>query len=252
MTTSDQALSAIPKGLRKPLIDEYNSIVHNYLEGRWEPSELSGGKFCEVVYTILEGFASGNYKDSPVKPDNFVAACRTLEKMGANARSFQILIPRILPALYEIRNNRGVGHVGGDVDSNHIDATAVLSVSSWIMAELIRVFHDISIEDAQRLADSLIERRTPLVWHSGDIRRVLNPDLGLRDQVLVLLSNCLSPVVTTDLLRWLEPRNPAYLYKVLRTMHGDRLVELSSDETTVQLLPPGGKAADLLTRGFSQ
>lgn len=252
MSPTDQTLIDIPDGLRKPLIDEYSNIVRNYMERRWAPSELSGGKFCEIVYTILNGFPSGNYAPSPIKPDNFVDACRKLETNTSNPRSFQILIPRILPALYEIRNNRGVGHVGGNVDPNHIDASAVLSMTSWIMAELIRVFHNMPIHDAQKLTDSLVDRRTPLVWQSGDIRRVLKPDLPTRHQILLLLSSSSTPITTVDLLRWIEPSNRSYFYRVLRSMHSSRDIELSSDETIVELLPPGMTAVEQLITGLSQ
>ncbi len=252
MSSTDQALIDIPDGLRNPLIDEYQNIVRNYMERRWTPSELSGGKFCEIVYTILDGFSSGNYASSPMKPDNFVAACRKLETNTSNPRSFQILIPRILPALYEIRNNRGVGHVGGDVDPNHIDASAVLSMTSWIMAELIRIFHNMPIHDAQKLADSLVDRRTPLVWQSGDIRRVLEPTMTMGNQILVLLSSCSTAIATADLLRWIEPPNRSYSYKLLRTMHSSRVIELSSDETMVELLPPGMIAVENIITGLSQ
>lgn len=238
MITTEQALATIPDGLRKPLLQEYSTILRNYLERRWTPSELSGGIFCEIVYTIIKGCSTGNYPSSPTKPPNFVQACRELESITSNPRSFQILIPRLLPALYEIRNNRGVGHVGGDVDSNHIDASAVLSMASWIMAELIRVFHDIDIQDAQKIADSLVERKTPLVWHSGDIRRVLDPSFNTKKQILLLSSNSQS-VTKDDLLRWIEPPNRSYFYSLLREMHKSRQIELSSDETTVELLPPG-------------
>jgi len=252
MSSIDQALIDIPDGLRKPLIDEYRNIVRNYMERRWTPSELSGGKYCEIVYTILDGFSSGNYASSPIKPNNFVAACRKLETNTSNPRSFQILIPRILPALYEIRNNRGVGHVGGDVDPNHIDASAVLSMTSWIMAELIRVFHNMPIHDAQKLADSLVDRRTPLVWQSGDIRRVLKPDMTIRYQILLLLSSSSTPIATADLLCWIEPSNRSYFYRILRNMHSSRLIELSSDETIVELLPPGMTAVEQFITSLGQ
>lgn len=252
MSSTAQALVDIPDCVRKPLIDEYRNIVRNYMERRWTPSELSGGKFCEIVYTILDGFSSGNYAPSPTKPDNFVTACRKLETNTSNPRSFQILIPRILPALYEIRNNRGVGHVGGDVDPNHIDASAVLSMTSWIMAELIRVFHNMPIHDAQKLADSLVDRRTPFVWQSGDIRRVLKPNLTVRDQILLLLSSCSTPIATADLLRWIEPSNRSYFYRILRNMHSSRLIELSSDETIVELLPPGMTAVEQFITSLGQ
>ena len=122
------ALAAIPKGLREPPLAEHRSLVQDYAEYRWSPRELSGGKFCEVVYTIIDGFSKGSYATKPAKPKDFVSACRALESRSNLPRSLQILVLRILPALYEVRNNRGVGHAGGDVQPNHMDATLVISV----------------------------------------------------------------------------------------------------------------------------
>lgn len=194
MVTPDQALNVLPKGLRKPLLQEFANIINNYMESRWTPSELSGGRFCEIVYTILQGYVTRSYSSIPSKPRNFVDACRRLEGHTGVPRSFQILIPRLLPALYEIRNNRGVGHVGGDVDPNLMDSTAVVAIVSWIIAELIRVFHGVSTAEAQQLVNNLTERRVPLVWKSGEIRRVLNPRLSLKDQILLLIASCSSKV----------------------------------------------------------
>jgi hypothetical protein len=134
------ALSPIPKALRDELFNEYRSIIQNYSEHRWSPAELSAGRFCEIVYSILSGFSDGTYPSKASKPSDFVSACRKLESNKNVPRSFQILIPRTLQSLYEVRNNRGVGHVGGDVDSNHMDATFVVSITNWILAELVRSF----------------------------------------------------------------------------------------------------------------
>ena len=96
-----------------------------------------------------------------------------------------------------------------------------------------------SIEDAQKLADSLVERKIPLIWQSGDIRRVLRTNLSLRDQILILLSSLSSPVETNLLFRWTECSTRAYFNKILRGLHSSRYVELASNESTVELLPPG-------------
>jgi hypothetical protein len=170
-------LSVIPSGLRDPLLSEYNSIVSHYLEQKWKPSELSEGLFCEIVFTILDGFGKGSYAKKPTKPNDFPSACRSLEQYTNSPRSFRILIPRLLPPLYEVRNNRNVGHVGGDVDPNEMDASLVLYSTTWIMAELVRVLHQLSVSDAQKIVDALIERKTPLVWDSGTVKRVLMPEL---------------------------------------------------------------------------
>jgi len=174
------ALSVIPKTLRDELFNEYRSIIQNYSEHRWSPAELSAGRFCEVVYCIVSGYGSGSYPQKAVKPSDFVGACRKLESNKNLPRSFRILIPRTLPALYEVRNNRGVGHVGGDVDSNHMDATFVVSASNWVLAELVRVFHNLSIGEAQQLVDAIAERRVPLIWQGMQVKRVLDPKIKTR------------------------------------------------------------------------
>ena len=50
----DNLFRDIPLSLRNELKDKFIEIVKNYNERRWESSELNGGKFCEVIYTILE------------------------------------------------------------------------------------------------------------------------------------------------------------------------------------------------------
>lgn len=241
MISPAQTLATIPAGLRGALLEEYRQIVQNYAERRWSPAELSGGRFCEIVYTILDGYAKGSFPASPSKPRDLITACRALEAHTNVPRSFQILIPRLLPALYEIRNNRGVGHVGGDVDPNHMDATAVLEICSWVMAELVRVLHEVTVSDAQAVVDSMVERRIPLVWSSEGMKRVLDPKLSLKDTILLLIGSAPGRVLVADLLMWSGYKDRAYFLRLLRRLHRERFVELSTDETSLQILPPGAK-----------
>jgi hypothetical protein len=242
MLARDQLLAAVPSGLRKPLFSEFNSIIQNYLECRWAPSELSGGLFCEIVFTILKGHAAGSYANKPSKPRDFLAACRALEQNTNVPRSFRILIPRMLPALYEVRNNRGVGHTGGDVNPNFMDSTLVVGMAKWIVAELIRVFHNVSISEAQSSVDSLAEITVPLVWSEGDIKRVLNPKLKLKDQILMLVGSTAGKTLYADLERWIEPTTKKYLLRSTRELHDARFVEFRETEGSVQMLPPGAGA----------
>lgn len=244
MTNSSGVLAAVPAGLAAPLFSEYRQIVQNYMEHRWSPAELSGGKFCEIVFTILDGHAKGTYASVPSKPSNFVTACRSLENNSHVPRSFQILIPRLLPALYEIRNNRGVGHVGGDVDPNHMDANAVLSVASWVMAELVRVFHGLSTAEAQQAVDAIAERRTPLIWVDGDVKRILDVELPLKHQILLLVATSPSRVNVADLQRWTEYDDRGYFMRLLRQLHKQRFLELSEAESVAIILPPGAKEVE--------
>jgi hypothetical protein len=237
-------LSAIPLGLREPLIKEYQSIVHNYLHRKWQPAELSGGLFCEIVFTILDGFAAGGaYAATPFKPANFVDACKQLENRIGAPRSFKIMIPRILPALYEVRNNRNVGHVGGDVDPNQMDAAAVLSNSSWIMAELVRYFHNTDVDSATAIVTDLVEKKIPIVWSSGNIKRVL-ARLSRPDEVLVLLAASSGAQTHGDLVKWVEEKDIARFDRVLANLHRGRFIEWHRATKIVELMPPGLERAE--------
>ena len=43
---------------------EFNKILRNFRERRWEPAELDGGKLCEIVYSILRGHVDGSFPAS--------------------------------------------------------------------------------------------------------------------------------------------------------------------------------------------
>ena len=239
--TPEKLLANLPATLRSELISAYDQILRNYRERRWEPSELNGGKLCEVVHAILSGHVGGTFPARASKPRNMVDACRALENAPVTfPRSIRVQIPRMVMALYEVRNNRGVGHVGGDVDPNHMDATCVLGMSKWLMSELIRVFHNVSTEDATAAVDSLIDRTIPEVWKVGDNLRVLNPSMLMKDKTLVLLYHRYVAVPESDLLRWVEHSNASIFRRdVLRVCHKAKLIEYNPVLKTVEISPLG-------------
>jgi hypothetical protein len=179
-----------------------------------------------------------------------LVACQDLEKETADPnrvgdRSLRILIPRMLPALYEIRNNRGVGHVGGDVDPNHMDAEQVQSIASWVLAELVRIFYVVDTVEAQQAIDALVERKTPLIWEVEGVKRILNPEMKAKDQVLLLLHYTSGWVGEKDLLAWIEYSSTSmFRSKVLRPLHKTRLIELDEKQGRARLSPLGAKEVE--------
>lgn len=234
-------LSAIPESLRNELIQALNEIERNFKESRWEPSELNGGKLCEVVYSILKGYVDNNYPSSASKPRNMVDACKDLEQTPSTfPRSVRIQIPRMLTALYEIRNNRGVGHVGGDVNPNHMDAVCVSQMSKWIVAELIRVFHNVSTEEATDAVDALSDRELPLIWQVNGVSRVLDNSLSMLDKTLVLLYSEPSGINEAELVSYIEHSNPSvYRRDILRKAHKKRLLEYNATSKQAIISPIG-------------
>ena len=253
MIAPSALLVAIPAGLRAPLLSSFTEITKNFSEQRWEPAELNGGKFCECVYSIIHGYLIGNYPAIPSKPSNMVQACQALERIpnppSVGDRSFRIQVPRVLMPLYEIRNNRGVGHVGGDVNPNFMDAMAVLGMASWVLAELIRVFHAVSTAEAQLTVDALVERRHPLVWRSDDIRRVLLPDMPTKNQVLLLLNGEGTWIEINDLFKWVEYSGVGmFKTRVLMPLHKARYIEYDVSGQRAKITPLGVVAVEKILK----
>lgn len=245
------AFLVLPTTLRDDLLNAFNEIVNNYRDHRWEPSELNGGKLCEAVYTVCKGWLEGGiYSARAEKPSRFPNKCWEMESVYQkvpNSRSARILIPRMMIGLYDIRNNRGVGHAGAEVDPNHMDATAVLYTSKWLMSELVRLLNTLSIEEATAIVDGLIEREVAWVWTHNDKKRVLRRGLTWKQQTLLLLLTEAGDVAEADLFCWLEhPGLPSLRRDVLVRLHRDRLIEYDRDNRTVRLLPPGVSAAEAL------
>ena len=235
-------LGAIPESLAAELLDAYNGIVSNFRQRRWDISELNGGKFCEIAYSILKGAMDSNFPTRAYKPGNFVDACRAIEQgqTGSLQRSLRIQVPRMLVALYEIRNNRGVGHVGGDVDPSHMDAACVIRMSKWVLAELVRVFHATDTTTAQQLVEDLTAKSSEVVWEVGARRRVLAPNMTYKNKTLLLLHHAGGGVPERELSEWVEAKSAAtYRRDVLRPAHAACLLDYNSATGEVRITPPG-------------
>lgn len=234
-------LDAIPIGLRNDLLKSFDKINRNYIEERWEPSELNGGKFCEAVYSILQGYVDGSFPQRATKPNNMVVSCRNLEQTPSTfPRSIRIQIPRMIIALYEIRNNRGVGHIGGDVDPNLMDATAVLYMSKWILSEMIRVFHNLDTISASKVVELVIDRTIPIVWHVGDLKRILKTNLNMKEKSLLILYQNINSVSESYLVDCVEHSNlSVYRRDILRKLHKEKLIEYDKINKTALISPIG-------------
>jgi hypothetical protein len=236
-------LAGIPSGLRDPLIEEYRGVMAAFVEGKWKASGIDAGRFCEVAYTVLQGAVNGKFAAAPSKPANFPQACAALESqppISVGDRPLRILLPRALPAIYEIRNNRNIGHVGGDVVSNKMDASYIIAACTFVMAELIRVFHNCSTVEAQASVDALVERRIPLVWDYGGGKRVLSPEMSAADKVLVLLHSESAWIKVTDLFSWTKYSNKSvFESKVLTHLDANTQIEFDRKAVRCMITPLG-------------
>jgi hypothetical protein len=239
----EDALAGVPSQFRGKLLDAYGRLKRDHAEGRYDAAGLAAGKLCEVVVRFLQHVVTGKSTPFGTKIANFSDECRKLEASpaGSGVESLRIVIPRSLLFLYTMRNKRGIGHVGGDVEANRIDSATVTRLADWVVCELVRIYHGLSLEEAQDMVDSLALRELPDIWEVGGKKRVLRKNLSASQQALLLLySDPSSFVLAEDLCAWVEYSQPSMFKRnVLRPLHKKRMVELDEESDVVYLSPLG-------------
>lgn len=242
------ALAGVPGKYRRRLIDSYLNLRSAFADGAFDACGLRGARFAEVVLRFLQETLTGTAIPFGQRINNFADECNKLEKLPATAgrESLRVIMPRGLLFLYILRNKRGIGHVGGDVEANKIDASTIQRIADWCVAELIRIYHSLSIEEAQDLVDAISIRELPRVWQIAGKRRVLDPGLEFKAQTMLLLYFDRSTAIPSeDLCGWVEYSSLSDFRRfVLRPMHKDRLIEYDTETETVILSPSGAQKVE--------
>ena len=243
----EQALANVPTRFQQRLIGSYLKIKESHRQADFELVGLRAGKFCEVVIRLLQQEVTGTYIHFNKKIPNMVDECgKIIAAQNKNIpESVRIIIPRALIFLYTMRNKRGIGHIGGDIDANSIDSATIARTSDWILCELIRVFHKMPIEEAQDLIDSISVKSLPIIWEIAGKKRVLDNTLTAKQKVLLLLySEPNMAVLTEDLCSWVEYSPNMFLKRVLDDLHKKRLIEYDENSELVYLSPTGANLVE--------
>jgi hypothetical protein len=230
------------------MIDAYVGAKSAHRKRDWDAAAVRAGRFSEVVARYLQERTAGEFTPFGVRLPDFVTLMRGLEKLPRTALpdGLRVLVPRALTFAYTVRNNRGSGHVAGDVDANAIDSGTVMRVLDWVLAELISETTTMPVEEVQALVDVLAQRELPAIWVGAGKKRVLDPNLTRSEQVLLLLySEPDFAVPLEDVFAWVEaPRLPQFVERIIDPLHERRMLEFDRDSRTVILLPPGEAAAE--------
>ncbi len=239
------ALTNVPTVFRSRLVQSYLDLKKNAMETRFDAAGLATGKFCEVVLRFLQQKIYGMFTPFGTKIKNYADECKRLviAPTTSGNESERVVLPRALLFLYTMRNKRGIGHIGGDVDANGIDIATMAKIADWIVCELIRINHGLSLEEAQDLVDSISVRQLPTIWDVAGKKRILKDGLRARDQALLLLYSCPnSAVLLEDLRDWVEYLNPLrFKNLIIKELHKQRLLEFDTDSESLILSPEGVK-----------
>lgn len=244
----DDALANVPADYRRRIVKSYLDLKSRHAENKHDAAGICAGKLCETVVRLLQ-----HELKKPVTPfgqqlANLSGECESFAKIPKTVGndSLRIVVPRAVSFLYTLRNKRGIGHVGGDVDANAIDGTTIARLADWIVCELIRVFHNLSLEEADALIRSLASRDIPDVWEVAGRKRVLRNDLDFKQKTLLLLySSTEAATLAEDLFAWSKYSNFAvYKQRVLGELDSANLIDYDRDTDSVSLSPLGVKLVE--------
>jgi hypothetical protein len=241
------ALGNIEAGFRKRIIDAYLELKHRAFKAvynkEFDSAGISSGKFCEILFRFLEKELKGTYTPFASHISNMASELNKIEQLPKTSgnESLRIIIPRAILMIYTLRNKRGIGHVGGDIEANDIDLGTMLKLADWIIAELIRIYHKLSFEEAQAVVDSINLKVLPAVWEINGKKRVLKKGLNYRDKILLILySDVNNSCAIEDLLEWTEYGNKSrFKTQLLIEMHKENLIEHDTELDYAFLSPLG-------------
>jgi hypothetical protein len=236
--------------LADALLTEFQELNQRYYVADFRPSELSGARFSEAAIRICQNVITPPYTALGKTLPGLDKLLPALEAPPSSPQRdpFRIHIPRAVRLIYDFRSKRDVAHLGKGVSPNAADASLVLGTASWILAEMVRIGHKCDIATAQAMVDGLVERRSPLLWHEGDVVRVLDPGLKYPHQVLLVLHH-FDPdrVDEKKLFEWVEYSSMSdFRSKVLRPLHDRALIDYR--KAAAVILPPGNKLIERVLR----
>lgn len=214
MNPLNQHLNSLPGDVVNALQSEFQKLHEQYFFGRWEPSQLDGGRFAEAVLRAVE------YKDKSVFTPigtqlNRQSVVSSAEQNTSLADSLRFQIPRLAGLILDFRNNRNVGHLGA-IDVNGMDSTFVLHAANWIVAELIRLETQMRPEEVQEEIKKIIERKVPIIEEIGGRLKCLNPSLDVKEKVFVFCyQKYPETIALDDLFDWTEYSNKGVLRRKL-------------------------------------
>lgn len=241
MTTLDyrvqNGLSAagIPVELVKELVEAFSEAKRRFYRGDLRPSEIEGARFSEAVFRILQWATTQNYTALGNTLPSVDSLLKTLISSSTND-SIRIHIPRTLRLVYDVRNKRDVAHLGDGIDPNVQDATLVVRNMEWVLAELVRIYHNVSAAEAHGIIVDLVSKEIPLIQEFDGFPRVLK-QLKASDHLLVLLYWRGAQGATYEQLQtWARAPMRANMKRTLKALDDKNLIHLKNDQYVLTYL----------------
>ena len=182
--------SPLDKALTESLVDEFVSLEKRYIQRDWEPAELDGGQFCEVLARIIYYIDSGNLNASKQFDEcaEYVEDEKGQNKHAMQPRRDALHIIKVLRTAYKFRSQRGGVHISPNYKPNQMDARLIMENVRWAFAETLRIsWKGTDREQVAKAIRELLQFDVPCIGKFEDVIMVQRTDLSAEEEVPVLL-----------------------------------------------------------------
>lgn len=180
----------LDQSLTEALVDEFISLERRFIQRDWEPAQLDGGQFCEVLARIIYYQDSGNLSPTKELKDclKYIEDEQGQNTHAIDPRRDALHLARALRTAYSFRSQRGGVHISPTYKPNHMDSKIIIELVRWMFADTLRVFW--SGVDREQVAKAIRELLTfdvPCIGTFDEVIMVQRTDLSAEQELLVLL-----------------------------------------------------------------
>lgn len=144
------------------MVHHFEGMVEDFQKREWEDSNAKAGKFVEATLKAIWSETSKPVpKGKAFKADTILNALPNEVPLGDSLR---LTIPRACRFIYEVASNRGARHDADEVEANEMDANAVITLCSWVLAEMVSHSQKgMDLDEAKEVVDGLMKRKYPFM-----------------------------------------------------------------------------------------
>lgn len=207
------------------LLDAYQKMARERRVGGFDECLTQAGKFVEHTLRAIEFIRSGSAPTEIKWPAEII---RAIEKDATLPASLRLLIPRVAYGMiYEIRSKRGAVHVK-EIDPREIDASLCVQAASWVLAELLRLYHVGSETAVAEAMAALMRVEMPLIEILGG-EVVVTANVACPTELLLLIGRSAPDGIARRALGMATKKSAPTVTKALRRLANDRLVHKAAD-----------------------
>lgn len=221
--------AGIPAELVKELLEAFAEAKRRFYRDDLRPSEIEGARFSEAVFRILEWATTQKYTPLGDTLPKVPTLMGRLEQATTARESVRFHIPRTLRLISTCATS----------GTSRTLATASTRTSrtrhwwcgnmEWVLAELVRLHHNVSATEAHGIIVDLVSKDVPLIQVFDGFPRVLK-QLKASDHFLALLYWRGVEGATLDELRaWARATMRAQIRRTLNGLDGKDLIHLNGD-----------------------